>query len=145
MLLAANRCRENTKKESPIYLLLNTSPTVPRRVFSWEVQPGTAGALRSPDQCCCQEQNSLQTVQTPALPGLFWSVLSIWVQSMRYKVLHGFRQAAKPTFLEGKEVNLCVLRHLLAHQKGTHRTNWIFRLAYFFNTRPKQANRRLLN
>lgn len=64
---------------------------------------------------------------------------------MRYEVLHGFRQTAKPTFLEGREVHLCILRHLPAHQKGTHRTNWILTLACFFNTRPKQANRKLLN
>jgi len=62
MLLVKKECRENTEKESPIYLLLNISPIVPRRAFSWEIQPGTAVALRPPAQCCCQVQNSLQTI-----------------------------------------------------------------------------------
>lgn len=48
-----------------------------------------------------------------------------------------------PHFLEGKETNYAFQDTLLAHQRGKHRTNWIFKLAYFFITRPKQTKQKV--
>lgn len=137
--------KTNTEESPTLPVPEQLYSIIPMRTCSWETHPMSWGGTLIPSSVLLSGgkyrfhsmQNSLWTIYHQQCKVYFENC---WprVQIKRRKIRHGFRQTAQPTFLVGKETNYVFWGTLLAHQRGTHRINWIFKLASFFITRPKQ-------